>query len=349
MNRFELESFAKSFLLFFLSLSVLVTLIYYLNYVKDKSTLDKQIYSKMRLCSLDLKCDEFKIDFEKIDTQPLYTLLDDEGSLYSYFSISKSEEYLLKFSYEQSKYEQDVKSIELILIKEYLLILVVLALLSALFSLYALYPLRSALRLTKEFVRDILHDVNTPISSLRLNANMLKKEFGENSKIGRIEQSIENILSLEQNLRSYLDEHAVSQESFELSSLLKERIDTIERMYPQITYNRDLQSLEINTNRYSVERIADNLLTNASKYNRKNGEVTITIKGSTLRVSDTGEGIKDVQKIFKRFYTENAKGAGIGLHIVKKLCDALHIGIEIESEIGKGSVFSLDLQMLTKR
>ena len=75
---------------------------------------------------------------------------------------------------------------------------------SILFSFYALYPLRNALRLTQEFVKDILHDVNTPISTMRLNLSLLQEEIGENNKIKRIERGIENILLLQENLKSHL-------------------------------------------------------------------------------------------------------------------------------------------------
>ena len=60
-----------------------------------------------------------------------------------------------------------------------------IALLSLLFSFYALYPLRKALKLTEEFSRDILHDLNTPLSSLRLNISRLKVPQSETKNLHR--------------------------------------------------------------------------------------------------------------------------------------------------------------------
>jgi len=348
LNRIELESFAKSFVLFFISLSLLASSLYYANYGKEKTVLNEQIYSQMRLCSFDLKCEQFSIDFEEINDDYLYRLLDNESEIYSYFPISKSEQFVLKFSYSIKEYEKDLHKIEVELIKEFVVVLIVIAILSILFSLYAIYPLRSALRLTKEFVRDILHDVNTPLSSLRLNASLLIKEYGKNRKLERIEQSVEKILSLQNNLRAYLDEHASAEEIFDLMPLIETRVDMVRKIYPDIVFKQDMYSLQLNTNRDAIDRIVDNLLTNAAKYNRDNGLVTIKFQDKNLVIADTGSGIKDSSKVFKRFYTENTKGVGIGLHIVKKLCDTLGISISLNSEVGEGSVFTLNLSRLTK-
>ena len=348
LNRIELESFGKSFGLFFISLSILASSLYYSNYGKEKTVLDKQIYSQMRLCSFDLKCQQFSIDFEDINDDYLYRLLDNENEVYSYFPISKSEQFMLKLTYSKKDYEKDLYSIETQLLKEFAIVIVIIAFLSILFSLYAIYPLRSALRLTKEFVRDILHDVNTPLSTLRLNARLLIKEYGKNRKLERIEQSVDKILSLQNNLRGYLDEHALAEEIFDLMKLVETRVEMVKKIYPDIVFKQERYSLQLNTNRDAMDRIVDNLLTNAAKYNRKNGSVTIKLQDKNLLISDTGSGIRDSSKVFKRFYTENAKGVGIGLHIVKKLCDALGITISLKSKLGEGSIFTLNLSRLTK-
>ena len=62
-----------------------------------------------------------------------------------------------------------------------------------------------------------------------------------------------------------------------------------------------------------------------------------------LLIKDSGRGIDNVKKVFERYYKESERGLGIGMHIVKKLCDALGIGIRIESEPGKGTIVALDL------
>ncbi len=349
MNRIERESFLKSFALFFLSLSLLSTLLYYVNYLKEVHAYEDTLYSQMRLCSFDLQCEQFQIDFATPKHSSHYTLLRDNSALFAYFPISQSEDYVLKLLYPLSAYHADLETLKDEQLRIFALIELVIALLSALFSLYALYPLRSALILTKEFVRDIVHDVNTPLSSLRLNVALLQKEQRENPKLTRIEESVEAILGMQNNLRSYLDEHAASKDHFDLAPLVATQIHTLGRLYPHITFENKLDTFTLYANKEAMQRIMDNLLGNAAKYNRKNGSVRLTCKGSTLTISDTGMGIKEAHKVFKRFYTENANGVGIGLHIVKKLCDELHIGIALESTPSVGTTVTLDCAKLTER
>jgi signal transduction histidine kinase len=347
LNRTEIESFTKSFILFFLSLTLLSALLFYTNYTKAITTLDQQIFTQMRLCSFDLQCDQFTLSFETIEKQPLYTLVNEPTHLSSYFPVSQSETYLLKFSLNHTDYATQTQAIQKEFIHEFLLLLIALVLLSALFSLYALYPLRSALILTKEFVRDILHDVNTPLASLRLNVSMLARKHGGTKTIDRINQSIDAILALQNNLRSYLETHAMEKETFNLQEIIEPKCDALAKIYPHITITADVRHLTVHTNKIAFDRIIDNLLTNAAKYNRDQGTITITLNSNHLAIIDTGNGIKDSKKIFQRFYTEHAKGVGLGLHIVKKLCDDLQIKINVQSTLGEGTTFTLDLSALT--
>jgi len=70
-------------------------------------------------------------------------------------------------------------------------------------------------------------------------------------------------------------------------------------------------------------------------------------KNKTLNIIDSGKGIQNPKRIFERFYKEQERGIGIGLHIVKKLCDELDVKISVDSKLGSGTAFSLDLSKLT--
>ena len=227
------------------------------------------------------------------------------------------------------------------LIQVFLIALAILGVISAFFSFYTLQPLRKALRLTQEFSRDILHDVNTPFSSLRLNVSLLKVPDSEAKKIERIERSIETLVALGNNLRSYLEGHPLQNETIDLHTLLKERIAIIQKLYPAISFILDDTTLTIHTNPDGLTRIVDNLLSNAAKYNKNNGSVWIylNVSAQTLHIDDNGRGIEYPEKIFNRFYKEHDRGLGIGLHIVKKLCDELKIPIHVKSVVGRGESF----------
>lgn len=226
--------------------------------------------------------------------------------------------------------------------------LVIVFIVSILFSLYALYPLRRALRLTEEFSRDILHDLNTPLSSLRLNVGLLKSSPENEKKIDRINRSIDTIVALGDNLRNYLEEHENLKERVDVSALLYEKKQLYEKLYPHLTYHLGGSSMIVNSYPDGMKRIFDNLLSNASKYNSEKGEVSIRLYPESMRViiEDTGRGIKHPEKVFDRFYKENERGLGIGLHIVKKLCDQMKIKIWIESSIGTGTKVILDFSKI---
>jgi signal transduction histidine kinase len=348
LKKVEKESLIKSFLLFFLSQSLLIGALFFLNFQKEVQTLDEQIFAQMRICSFDLQCKEYKIDFVPKDEHELYKLYKTPKELSSYFTIPNSRRNYLKIYLEKNSYNVKVNTIKRTLFLQFLILELIVALLSLLFALYALSPLRNALRLTEEFIKDILHDFNTPLSTLRLNISMLKTKIGENSQIKRIENSIQNILNLQNNLRSYLHSHASQKEEFALKPFLKERVELISANHKDISFHIEDMNATLFTNRDAFSRIIDNLLSNAAKYNKKNGSVTLRLEKSTLLIEDTGKGIKNPKRVFERFYKEQDRGIGIGLHIVQKLCDELGIKISLQSQLSHGTTFKLKLINIIK-
>lgn len=350
MNSAEKESFTKSFWVFFVSLTALSAILSYMYYVKLQHDTKENLYNQMRLCSYDLKCSQFRFDFVPLQSQKLYRLNESPQELFALFSIPKNDTYALKLSLSNDQYQHMLYASEMTLIEYFALALVIIGVISALFSLYALSPLRRALHLTEEFSRDILHDLGTPLSSLRLNVSRLHVAQGDEKKLDRINGSIETIISLGDNLRSYLDGHPSQRETLEIEPLLHERISHLQKLYPDIRFSLTAMPLKLNANRDALIRIIDNLLTNAAKYNTPTGSVSVELDHLYhLRFKDTGKGIEHPEKIFNRFYKEQERGIGIGLNIVKKLCDEMGIGIRVESRRGKGSVFTLDLRALTLR
>ena len=332
-------------------MNLLSGVIFSFAYDDARHHLDTSLFMEMRLCSLDLKCDRFTIAFEEAEGKELLVPLQQDDTLYAYFPVPRSESYVMRVTFGADDYRRALGEIRGELAWEYVGVALLIALLSLLFSFYALEPLRRSLKLTEEFVRDILHDVNTPLSALRLNLGMLRREMGENPRVERMEEGVERILSLQGNLRSYLGEHVLQRETIAMGKLLAERIAWIGKLYPDIRFHLEAAPLALSANREALTRIIDNLLENAAKYNVRNGRVTVTLEstGKRLKIADTGRGIKEPQRVFERFYKEHERGMGIGLHIVKKLCDEMGIGVAVTSEPGSGSCFELSLGALTLR
>ena len=106
--------------------------------------------------------------------------------------------------------------------------------------------------------------------------------------------------------------------------------------------------------RFQIEQALVNLLDNAVKFNRPSGEVLVEITRPTdgrvsISISDTGIGIPydDLPRIFERFYrvdkarSREVGGTGLGLSIVKHLAERLNGTVTVESQLGKGSTFTL--------
>ena len=348
MKTYELESFLKSFFIFFILLEVLLAINFWHEYNVKKLDIEEKIHVEMKLCAFTIQCDGLSTDFVDREKDKEENILYKKGDFYSYFKVPTVDKYLMKVVYPQSSYLVRVVALEEKIRYKFLLYSLFSTVVSFLFALYALTPLRKALHLNEEFVKDILHDFNTPISSMKINLSLFKRQIGESEKINRLENNIESILALQHNLQVFLKEIPTQVESFDLGTLVSNRMGYFMTLYPDITFSTKINKVILEINKDAFIRILDNLLSNAGKYNHANGKVTILYEEESLQISDTGKGIKYPSKVFKRYYKEQDRGIGIGLHIVKKLCDELRIPIVIQSNLQKGTTVILNLTKVVK-
>ena len=119
-----------------------------------------------------------------------------------------------------------------------------------------------------------------------------------------------------------------------------------------LAVNLNEQSYNIFADKDAIEEAVMNILSNAIKYSKKNTTVTVTTfekeKYASVEVTDHGIGISQskINKIFEPFYRQEnelikTEGTGLGLSIVKNIMDAHNGTIEVVSEPGKGSTFTL--------
>lgn len=359
MNRIELKSFLRNFIPFLLTLEILTGIIFYREYANEVRNLDQTIDYHMDVCNFNADddqyaCLDYPMEFYDKETKEDYTLeflekqeeqsntlYTNKDVMYKYYAIPTVENRHFKMTYSLALYEKKLQFFKHQRVREFLFASIGILIFTTLFSLYSLAPLRHAFKLTQEFIKDILHDFNTPISALILNVKTLPKSKESYEKINRIEQSLNTILSLQENLKSYLDQHPKKKERFELLKLVEERLHSLQNLHPNLTFTVYGEGVWIESNYSSLSRILDNLLGNAAKYNRPYGRVDVHIKTHHIIIADSGKGIKHANKIFDRFYKEHERGLGIGLHIVKKLCDELGIKIKVYSKINKGTTFIL--------
>jgi len=300
----------------------------------------------MEVCSYTLKCKQYRFDFEsKRDT--VTNILYEDNGFYSYFRVPKSRKFNIKLSFPLDKVNSDTHKIFYKLLIRFIAISFLLFIVALFFTFYSLKPIRRALQINDEFIKDILHDFNTPITSMVLNIEMLEEEDKQNPFIKRVTQGVDNMILLQNNLRSFLALSILENDKVDIALLAKNRLDFIQNIYPKVKfiYIKKSSLLKISNSDLLI-RILDNLLSNAGKYNKIQGSVELLVTDNLITIKDSGKGIKNTSRVLERYYTEQDRGLGIGLHIVNKLLIELNISMTIESKEGEGTTISLDFTQL---
>jgi len=352
LRSYEIESLVKSFLLYFLLIASIYLLIAWQNDTAQRRNLDNRILQEMKIFAFDPTSRVFHVDFVPPDpaSPPRPTLYHDTEGVYGIFRVPTEDAYRMKVLLPAKAYDARLETVRQKAMRGMVLYLVLIAIISLLLAYYALQPIRRALRLNKEFMRDILHDVNTPLASIAVNLKLLKKRHGEDASLARIANNVETIALLRENLHAYLGDQAEPERTFDLAQLLEGRLEYFRALYPHLTFqSRVPEGVEIHTRYGACVRIVDNLIGNAAKYNVDHGTVTVTLEGERLVIADTGRGIRNVRKVFRRHYREGERGMGLGLHIVHTLCKKLRIRIALRSEVGQGTTVSLDCSAVMQK
>ncbi|BBG65221.1 two-component system histidine kinase DccS [Hydrogenimonas sp.] len=212
-----------------------------------------------------------------------------------------------------------------------------------------LAPMRDAIHLLDRFIKDTTHELNTPVSAILSNIEMIEKENLDPKtarKIRRIEIGARTVSTIYQDLTYItLGHKIVSQDSVvDISRLVQERIDYFRILgeSKKICFETDIQpgvTLYIDENK--MARLIDNLLSNAVKYNRRGGEIFVRLRPGELLVKDSGIGMEEeqIKEVFKRYkrFDSGVGGFGIGLNIVAMIAAEYGLKIDIHSKKGEGS------------
>ena len=244
-------------------------------------------------------------------------------------------------------------------------------------SFLSLYIRRLKLKNEKDLVEEVTqmklryftnisHDLMTPLTIISCVADELQTEEPESEKkIGLLKS---NIMRLKRLLQQVLDFRKVENNRMELHVSRNELVDFVQNIYDQsfsplaetknidFSFSTSVDTLEVWFDTDKLDKILFNLLSNAFKYTPANKKVwlhieTVETYGRTyarIQVGDEGVGIspKEQEKIFTRFYnnkfSEARQSNGIGLSLAKELIELHHGKIFLESELGKGSVFTIE-------
>ncbi len=324
----EKESLAKSFLLFFVVIELFLSFIFYNYYKLEEEHLSEHLFLEMKNYSFLFEDDRFDIDLvPKEDEHKLYELYFDKEHLYILVPFEQGQEDVLKIFYPTKKYNTLLQYIQTDILWQLARLSIIALLISLLFSFYALNPLRKSLLLLEEFIKDIIHDLNTPLTAILINLKMMD---AKSTEVQSISQSAKTISMLHKNLDSYLKNMKFENEKFSLKDVVKEQVTFFSSIYDYLTWEIEVDDIVITSDKNAFSRVIYNLLSNACKYNTTNGFIKIKTQNRILSISNSSYGIKNPSKIFDRFYKESDRGLGIGLHIVEKLCTELGIKKKLE-------------------
>ncbi|HHD80005.1 MAG TPA: HAMP domain-containing histidine kinase [Campylobacterales bacterium] len=176
-------------------------------------------------------------------------------------------------------------------------------------------------------------------------------------KLARINIAAKTVSHLYQDL-TYLvlgHQRISKDEWIDLKKLILNRVDYFHILSKskKISFQLDLEDSKLLIDPVKIARMIDNLISNAIKYNKRNGTIQIVLRDEYVLISDTGIGINSdkVNYIFDRYsrFTNSAGGFGIGLNIVKSIADEYNLKITVSSVLGEGTTFRVEFPKGNKK
>ncbi|MBD3842539.1 MAG: HAMP domain-containing histidine kinase [Campylobacterales bacterium] len=201
----------------------------------------------------------------------------------------------------------------------------------------------------KRFIADTVHQIRTPLTNIMMNGEMVK-EYQNDDTLSEFIEQIDASINMLSN--SYEDlAYVTSYDTIEykpskisLSDLLHKRVrffTTISKVNSKEIVSQIEENIFITINEIEVERIIDNNISNGIKYAHTNKPITINLSKNndivTLSFKTYGNPIQNKEKVFEKNYRENEakRGLGLGLNMVKGICEKYNITYDVSYEDGQ--------------
>ena len=217
----------------------------------------------------------------------------------------------------------------------------------------AIDPLKEYVFNLQNLSKETLHELNLPISTIKTNSQMMKKNLSDEKALKRLQRIDAACIMLEQryNELEYMIKTQTSdtiKEELDLEQLIERRIHFLSPLYPQVNFNTDLQPTHIVNDSIGLSKVIDNLIDNAVKYSPNSNTIDIKLHEHTLSIQDYGCGMDEVAllSIFDNYYQSDRsmQGFGIGLSLVKRFCDKQGIQLSFKSKENNGTTVILKFQ-----
>ena len=221
------------------------------------------------------------------------------------------------------------------------------------FTSSILKPLFKSDEKLQQSIKETIHELNIPVSTIIMNTQMLEKKISDEKslkRLDRIKQASNNLLKLYENMEYDIKKEIgkIENQEFFLDELISKSCDKFYDIKKDIKITTQIPNILLNTDLNGFEKTIDNLISNAIKYNvKENPIVDINYEDGILSIYNSGEKIdtKNLFIIFDKYFQENSSndGFGLGLSMVKEFCDKNRITINIET-LESGNKFNLNLK-----
>ncbi|MGK7916779.1 MAG: two-component system sensor histidine kinase RppB [Prochloraceae cyanobacterium] len=307
------------------------------------------------------------------------TLTDSEGIRYRQVSFLLHTQKGQKWGYLQvgrslQDFDNYVANVMWILLLGVPLVLLLVMAASWLLAGLAIRPIYQSYRQIQQFTADAAHELRTPLAAIQATAqsnlmlptltenkarDTLKTIVRQNKRLSYLVADLLTLCRIDGEL-SCSTSRPIKGERVSLPNLIAEVVEELAAlaMASEIELTSQIKgspSVEVIGNRQQLYCLVTNLVTNAIQYTPAGGEVTLSLKEEhndvIVCVRDTGIGLSKIEqkRIFERFYrvdkarSRSQGGSGLGLSIARAIALAHHGTLEVQSEIGKGSNFTIKL------
>lgn len=286
-----------------------------------------------------------------------------------FYDLNDEVDYILYLTFP-NKDEHILSGISYILLLSLFFIFVIIIAFSS--SLYQLIKQKKISEIKTDFINNMTHEFKTPIATINLALDSIRNPriIDDKEKVlryvsmirdenKRMHGQVESVLRISKLEKNQLE---ISKEAVDMNDIIGDAINHVNLLLTdkdgKITTHFEALTSEINGNRFHLTNVVVNMLENALKYSTEKPVIDVytdsTNKFFIFKVKDQGIGMsKAVQKlIFDKFYREqkgnihDVKGHGLGLAYVKEIVEKHHGTVFVESEKGKGSIFTVKLPLI---
>ena len=203
---------------------------------------------------------------------------------------------------------------------------------------------QNLLKSQNQFLRYAVHETNTPLAVIMANIELYELENGRHPVLSNIEAATKNIYGIYDDLSYMTKKNRVlfKIQEINLSDFIQSRIEffSIVANQSQLKFQFDDHTLSsiLYMSETKLQRIIDNNITNAIKYTKASKTISLSLRESSrhyiFKIESESTIIKNPKKIFNAYYRENSyqDGLGLGLPLVKKICEEEKIEIELHSD-----------------